>query len=253
MDQSLPYGHRSLARGAPEGIFRHYRYRPFRADAWRNPAGRRGPRIAPLHSLERYAQLSRSSRTGCRPRISRHHRQYRLSRLHRTETCLGRTQRSRYFRPHPQGFTAERLSASLAHRRIYLRHVGFGGHKLARYGCAPLVGRASGQDRPGRRADAATGRGERGCGMSARRACRRMEPHRIGNRGGRRWRQCGFRLRHGHGQARPCLRFTWHFGRAFRCQWRLPAKTGKCGPCLLPRPAPHMAPDGRYPVCGKRA
>ncbi len=127
------------------------------------------------HSLERYAQLSRSSRTGCRPRISRHHRQYRLSQLHRTETCLDRTQRSRYFRPHPQGFTAERLSASLARRRIYLRHVGFGGHKLARYRCAPRSWRLWPRPAWAKGRCRNWSRGAR-LRMSARRACRRMEP-----------------------------------------------------------------------------
>ena len=85
-------------------------------------------------------------------------------------------------------------------------------------------------------------------GQAARRA-RRPLGHGEGHRRGRRSRrQCGVRLRHGHGTAGPGLRFARHIGRDLCRQWLLSAEPAKRGAHILPCAAEHLASDGRHPV-----
>ena len=225
-------------------------HRPFRPHARRDAARCRRQGAASLHPLERHAQPRRGREARCRSALPEDHRQHRVSRLHRAEARLGRRTTSR--RSSPRSL---KVLLPKDYLRLWLtgEHMSemsdSAGTSWLDVGQARLVGRnclpppVSTEKQMPRLVEGTEPAGELRAELASKWGMNGRRRRRRRGRG-----QCGLGLRHGHGQARPCLRLARHLGRALRRQRRLSAQSRKRRARLLPRPAGHLAPDGRHPV-----
>ena len=113
-----------------------------------------------------------------------------------------------------QGSLAEGLSAALADRRICVGNVGCGGHFLAGCRQAGLGCVAAGGDRAEPFAHAVAGGRHGSQRILTQRSGGALGHERQCRGRGRRGRQCGLGLRHGHRRAGNGLCVAWHIRRA---------------------------------------
>ena len=183
-----------------------------------------------------------------RSALPQDHRQHRLSRLHRAEARLGQEQRAGCLRQGAKVLLPKdylRLWLTGEHMSEMSDSAGTSWLDVAKRRWSPELLAAT---------DLTEGQmpalveGTDPAGGLARRTRFEMGPEirHPGRRRGR--RQCGVGLRHGHGEARPRLRFARHVGRAVRRQRLVSAQSRKRGAHVLPCPAGHLASDGRHPV-----